>query len=122
MLCRAVAGCGLEAPSSDPPAADARPALNALTTPQVPGHALGACKEAIDKAAADALLAYRTHCAAASSSGQLILPEALKLLPLYTLALTKAPCFRCAACAASPQRALVSAVLGLAGLWILVKF
>ncbi|PSC68317.1 transport Sec24-like protein [Micractinium conductrix] len=62
---------------------------------QVPGHALGACKEAITKAAADALLAYRTHCAAASSSGQLILPEALKLLPLYTLALTKAPVFRC---------------------------
>ncbi|EFN54381.1 hypothetical protein CHLNCDRAFT_58279 [Chlorella variabilis] len=60
----------------------------------VPGHALGACKEAINKAAADALLAYRTHCAAASSSGQLILPEALKLLPLYTLALSKAPVFR----------------------------
>lgn len=50
--------------------------------PQVPGHALGACKEAINKAAADALVAYRTHCAAASSSGQLILPEALKLLPV----------------------------------------
>jgi hypothetical protein len=61
---------------------------------QVPGHALGACKEAINKAASDALLAYRTHCAAASSSGQLILPEALKLLPLYTLALSKAAVFR----------------------------
>ena len=64
------------------------------TRTQVPGHALGACKEAINKAAADALLAYRAHCANASSSGQLILPEALKLLPLYTLALTKAPVFR----------------------------
>lgn len=61
---------------------------------QVPGHALGACKEAINKAAADALVAYRTHCAAASSSGQLILPEALKLLPLYTLALSKHAVFR----------------------------
>lgn len=61
---------------------------------QVPGHALGACKEAINKATTDALLAYRTYCAAASSSGQLILPEALKLLPLYTLALSKAPVFR----------------------------
>lgn len=61
---------------------------------QVPGHALGACKEAINKAASDALLAYRTHCASASSSGQLILPEALKLLPLYTLALSKASVFR----------------------------
>ncbi|GAB4822012.1 hypothetical protein N2152v2_009058 [Parachlorella kessleri] len=61
---------------------------------QIPGHALGACKEAITKSATDALHAYRKQCASASSSGQLILPEALKLLPLYTLALTKAPCFR----------------------------
>ena len=72
-----------------------RPAPGSLPPlPQVPGHALGACKEAINKAAADALLAYRTHCASASASGQLILPEALKLLPLYTLALSKAPVFR----------------------------
>ncbi|WCJ18657.1 Sec23/Sec24 protein transport family protein [Euphorbia peplus] len=35
------------------------------------------------------LLAYRKFCATVSSSGQLILPEALKLLPLYTLALIK---------------------------------
>jgi protein transport protein SEC24 len=61
---------------------------------QIPNHSLGACKETMNRAAADALLAYRRHCASASSSGQLILPEALKLLPLYTLALTKLPCFR----------------------------
>ncbi|XP_062201899.1 protein transport protein SEC24 B-like [Phragmites australis] len=35
------------------------------------------------------LQSYRKYCASVSSSGQLILPEALKLLPLYTLALTK---------------------------------
>ncbi|CAH9127236.1 unnamed protein product [Cuscuta epithymum] len=35
------------------------------------------------------LYAYRKFCATVSSSGQLILPEALKLLPLYTLALVK---------------------------------
>ncbi|KAJ0762972.1 putative sec23/Sec24, trunk domain, sec23/Sec24, helical domain, Gelsolin-like protein [Helianthus annuus] len=35
------------------------------------------------------LHAYRKFCATVSSSGQLILPEALKLLPLYTLALIK---------------------------------
>ncbi|KAK3120056.1 hypothetical protein QOZ80_9AG0680740 [Eleusine coracana subsp. coracana] len=35
------------------------------------------------------LQSYRKHCASVSSSGQLILPEALKLLPLYTLALVK---------------------------------
>lgn len=33
------------------------------------------------------LHAYRKFCATVSSSGQLILPEALKLLPLYTLGL-----------------------------------
>lgn len=32
---------------------------------------------------------YRKYCATASSSGQLILPESLKLLPLYTLATLK---------------------------------
>ncbi|KAL6185224.1 hypothetical protein ACLB2K_041358 [Fragaria x ananassa] len=35
------------------------------------------------------LFSYRKYCATVSSSGQLILPEALKLLPLYTLALIK---------------------------------
>lgn len=35
------------------------------------------------------LHSYRKFCATVSSSGQLILPEALKLLPLYTLALAK---------------------------------
>ncbi|KAL6875599.1 hypothetical protein ACP4OV_013112 [Aristida adscensionis] len=35
------------------------------------------------------LQSYRKNCASVSSSGQLILPEALKLLPLYTLALIK---------------------------------
>ena len=33
------------------------------------------------------LHSYRKFCATVSSSGQLILPEALKLLPLYTLGL-----------------------------------
>ncbi|XP_042494536.1 protein transport protein Sec24-like At4g32640 isoform X2 [Macadamia integrifolia] len=35
------------------------------------------------------LYSYRKYCATVSSSGQLILPEALKLLPLYILALVK---------------------------------
>ncbi|KAG6510198.1 hypothetical protein ZIOFF_028207 [Zingiber officinale] len=35
------------------------------------------------------LHAYRKFCATVSSSGQLILPEALKLLPLYTLVLER---------------------------------
>lgn len=40
------------------------------------------------------LYAYRKHCATSSSAGQLILPEALKLLPLYMLALAKSPGLR----------------------------
>lgn len=34
------------------------------------------------------------QCASSSSSGQLILPESLKLLPLFCLGLMKLPCFR----------------------------
>jgi len=44
----------------------------------------------------DILYSYRKYCCSnnQSSSGQLILPEALKLLPLYTLALLKSVAFR----------------------------
>ncbi|KAJ3205727.1 COPII coat Sec23p-Sfb3p heterodimer component [Clydaea vesicula] len=37
---------------------------------------------------------YRKHCASVSSSGQLILPESLKLYPIYSLALLKNKAFR----------------------------
>ena len=50
-----------------------------------------------DKGVNDAvciLHSYRKYCAQNSSSGQLILPEALKLLPLYTLALNKSALLR----------------------------
>jgi len=40
------------------------------------------------------LYVYRKHCASTSNPGQLILPEALKLLPIYTLALQKSSAFR----------------------------
>lgn len=40
------------------------------------------------------LTAYRTHCAASTSPGQLILPESFKLLPLYTLCMLKSRAFR----------------------------
>ena len=40
------------------------------------------------------LHAYRKFCATASSSGQLILPEALKFLPLFALALRKSDWLR----------------------------
>jgi protein transport protein SEC24 len=40
------------------------------------------------------LAVYRKHCASTSSPGQLILPEALKLLPVYMNALMKTDMFR----------------------------
>lgn len=61
---------------------------------QVPGGKLGTIKELAYKNAVDVLYTYRSKCASASASGQLILPESLKLLPLYALALTKTGAFR----------------------------
>ncbi|KAL8208448.1 hypothetical protein R6Q57_007860 [Mikania cordata] len=46
-------------------------------------------REQVTNLCINILHAYRKFCATVSSSGQLILPEALKLLPLYTLALIK---------------------------------
>lgn len=63
---------------------------------QLPGGSLAAAREAVTGAAVDVLAAYRRHCASQSSSAQLILPEALKLMPLYTLALLKSPALGCA--------------------------
>ena len=37
----------------------------------------------------DFLLLFRKNCASPSSAGQLILPECMKLLPLYTNCLMK---------------------------------
>jgi protein transport protein SEC24 len=60
----------------------------------MPGRSLAASREGVTAAVVAVLAAYRRHCAGAGSSGQLILPESLKLLPLHALALTKAPLFR----------------------------
>ncbi|GAM22731.1 hypothetical protein SAMD00019534_059060 [Acytostelium subglobosum LB1] len=43
--------------------------------------------------AVDLLASYRKHCAADKSHTQLILPECFKLLPIYVLAMMKAPAF-----------------------------
>lgn len=55
----------------------------------VPTNPAVQVRERMTNLCVNILFAYRKFCATASSSGQLILPEALKLLPLYTLALTK---------------------------------
>jgi protein transport protein SEC24 len=61
---------------------------------QLGGRSVAACREVVFKSAVDTLAAYRAKCASASPAGQLILPENLRLMPLYALALSKAPCFR----------------------------
>ncbi len=37
---------------------------------------------------------YRTECAAQSTPSQLILPDSLKLMPLYTLSMLKSPALK----------------------------
>ncbi|KAF5204290.1 transport protein Sec24-like [Thalictrum thalictroides] len=56
---------------------------------EIPTKPLIQVKEQVINKCVNILTAYRKFCATVSSSGQLILPEALKLLPLYTLALVK---------------------------------
>merc|ERR1712232_853800 len=51
-------------------------------------------KDKLTRACVDMLHAYRTNCASSTSSGQLILPESLKLLPLYVGSIRKMTAFR----------------------------
>jgi protein transport protein SEC24 len=60
----------------------------------MPGKSIRQVKDMLNKAATGTLVAYRKHCATSSSSGQLILPESLKLIPLFCLGLSKLSCFR----------------------------
>ncbi|KAF8411765.1 hypothetical protein HHK36_004323 [Tetracentron sinense] len=56
---------------------------------EIPTSPLMQVREQMTNLCINILHSYRKFCATVSSSGQLILPEALKLLPLYTLALVK---------------------------------
>ncbi|XP_010252184.1 PREDICTED: protein transport protein Sec24-like At4g32640 isoform X2 [Nelumbo nucifera] len=56
---------------------------------EIPTTPLLQVREQMTNLCINILHSYRKFCATVSSSGQLILPEALKLLPLYTLALVK---------------------------------
>ncbi|KAG1679938.1 hypothetical protein FOA52_007002 [Chlamydomonas sp. UWO 241] len=60
----------------------------------LPGGSLAACREAVTSGIVATLAAYRKYCASQSSAVQLILPEALKLLPLYALSTLKGPGLR----------------------------
>ncbi|XP_038219066.1 protein transport protein Sec24C [Zerene cesonia] len=48
-----------------------------------------AVREGLTARCARSLAAYRRHCASPSSAGQLVLPESMKLLPLYTSCLLR---------------------------------
>lgn len=50
--------------------------------------------EALTEKTAQTLFVYRKHCTTSSINGQLILPEALKVLPLMVLGLLKSAAFR----------------------------
>ncbi|MCD7447266.1 hypothetical protein HAX54_026385 [Datura stramonium] len=56
---------------------------------EVPTAPLPQIREHVTNHCINILYSYRKFCVTVSSSGQIILPEALKLLPLYTLALIK---------------------------------
>ncbi|KAG0465602.1 hypothetical protein HPP92_019766 [Vanilla planifolia] len=59
----------------------------------IPTAPLSQVREQITNLCVNILHSYRKYCATVSSSAQLILPESLKLLPLYTLALSKSTGF-----------------------------
>jgi protein transport protein SEC24 len=50
-------------------------------------------RDFIKTTACDILFSYRVHCSPQSPRGQLILPDSLKLLPLYCLGMLKHPAF-----------------------------
>lgn len=50
---------------------------------------LAVVRESVTNQCVDTLYQYRLTCASNSPPGQLILPESLKLMPLFTLALLK---------------------------------
>ena len=54
----------------------------------IPTSPLSQVREQITDLCINILHSYRKFCATVSSSGQLILPEALKFLPLYTLGMS----------------------------------
>jgi protein transport protein SEC24 len=51
-------------------------------------------REKLSELCVKILSAYRANCASSTSPGQLILPEAFKLLPVYTTALLRSKALR----------------------------
>ncbi|KAJ7185803.1 sec24-related protein [Mycena filopes] len=61
---------------------------------QMNSEKLAAIREDLTENCSSILLAYRNKCSNTSSPDQLILPEAFKGLPIYTLAILKTKCLR----------------------------
>ncbi len=68
--------------------------LSRRVAQQLPGATLASVREHVTSSVVATLHAYRKHCATHSSMMQLILPDALKLLPLHALALLKGPALK----------------------------
>eukprot|EP00918_Siedleckia_nematoides_P058075 GHVU01126609.1.p1 GENE.GHVU01126609.1~~GHVU01126609.1.p1 ORF type:complete len:695 (+),score=115.20 GHVU01126609.1:285-2087(+) len=71
----------------------AQAAAKALNTRLVSPVADAGPREYIRTLTCDILFAYRTHCSPNSTRGQLIMPDSLKMLPLYSMGLLKHPAF-----------------------------
>lgn len=70
-----------------------------------------AVKENLIANCAQILACYRKNCASPSSAGQLILPECMKLLPLYTNCLLKSDALSGGADVGCDDRAFLMAAL-----------
>ncbi|KAK4535505.1 hypothetical protein CDCA_CDCA05G1530 [Cyanidium caldarium] len=68
-------------------------------------------RDSVVERCVEMLYVYRRYCASRSSSGQLILPEALKFFPLYVLGLLKSAALRAAATAPDERAYRLAAVL-----------
>lgn len=69
-------------------------AKKAATAVLASGTLLSKAREALIDKTTQALFVYRKHCTSTSMSGQLILPDSLKVLPSMILGLTKSKAFR----------------------------
>ncbi|CAK9082456.1 unnamed protein product [Durusdinium trenchii] len=76
----------------------------------------GSFKDKLTKACVDMLHAYRANCASMTSAGQLILPESLKLLPLYIGSIRKFPAFRAGSDIKVDDRLLGQSIMKVLGL------
>lgn len=60
----------------------------------LPAHSVDSIRQTVTAEVASTLHVYRKHCAPKQLPGQLVLPETLKMLPLFSAALLKSNPFR----------------------------